>query len=117
MSIFDISIYIIIILGIFKVMMLFLTGSNENPPGERLHPVADRPHSHRVVPTRLKLRRKMMMMKLMMMMVLILMVSKATCRADLFRAEESFIDGQCRAVSVERLLLIVLNLTISSFIK
>ena len=112
--IFDISIYIIIILGIFKVMMLFLTGSNENPPGERLHPVADGPHSHRVVPTRLKLRRKIMMMRLM---ELVLMISTATCRADLFRAEESFIDGQCRAVSVERLLLIVLNLTISSCIK
>ena len=60
---FVISMVIIIsIMGIFKVMIIFLTGGNENPPRQGLHPVADGPHCHRVVPTRLKLKSKMRMM-------------------------------------------------------
>ena len=37
------------------MMMIILTCGNEDPPGERLHPVADGSHCYRVVPSRLKL--------------------------------------------------------------
>ena len=43
----------------------------------------------------------------------LMMLSKIA--ADLFRAEEGFINCQCRAVSIERLLLVIFNLIKVSF--
>ena len=37
------------------IIIIILTCGNEDPPGERLHPVADGSHCYRVVPPRLKL--------------------------------------------------------------
>ena len=46
---------VMMMMMMMMISIISLTCGNEDPPGERLHPVADGSHCYRVVPSRLKL--------------------------------------------------------------